>query len=65
MAALDAEELEDMARECRALASTAAHEMVREEILDIAGRFEQRAQRNRQLSGQTSSASARASSRRS
>jgi hypothetical protein len=64
MTATKIEELEDMARECRALASTAAHEMVREEILEIAERFEQRAQRDRQVSGQTFLASARSSSRR-
>ena len=62
MAALDAEELEHMARECRALADAAAHEMVREELLEIAERYEQRAHRHRHVSGQTSSASARSSS---
>ena len=64
MAALDAEELENMARECRTLASTATHEIVREEILDLAEQFEQLARRQRRLSRQTSSALARSSSAR-
>ena len=59
MAAINIEELEEMARECRNLASAAEHEIVREEILNLAEQFEQRAQHQRQVSGHPSSASAR------
>ena len=51
------EELEDMARECRALASIAVYEPVRQELLEVAERFERRAQ----ASAQTSSDSERSS----
>jgi hypothetical protein len=60
MATINIEELEDMARECRALASAALYEPVRQELLEVAERFERCAQ----ASAQTSSASARFSSRR-
>ena len=57
MTTVNIEELEDMARECRALANVALYEPVRQELLEVAERFERRAQANSQTS-----ASARPSS---
>ena len=39
-----AEQLEEMARECRALAYAARHEVVREQLLESAEKFERLAQ---------------------
>ena len=43
-----AEELKDMASECRALARAASHKSVREELLEVAERFERSAREREQ-----------------
>jgi len=47
-----AEELELMARECRSLAHAASHEVLREELLEVADRFERLAQHHRHSENQ-------------
>jgi hypothetical protein len=47
-----AKELNDMASECRALARAASHEMVRQELLEVADRFERLAQNHRHFENQ-------------
>ena len=42
------EELENMARECRALAEAATHATVREQLLEVAEQFERLARHHRQ-----------------
>ena len=42
-----AEQLDDMARECRALARAARHPEIREQLLEIAEQFERLAQHQR------------------
>lgn len=42
------EQLENMARECRALANAATHEAVREQLLEVAEQFERLARHHRQ-----------------
>ena len=47
-----AAQLEDMAEECRALARAANHESVRQELLEVADRFERLAQHHRHSENQ-------------
>jgi hypothetical protein len=47
-----AEQLEDMAQECRRLARAASHEPVRQELLEVADRFERLAQHHRHSESQ-------------
>ena len=47
-----AKEFKDMASECRALARAASHESVRQELLEVADRFERLAQHHRQSESQ-------------
>ena len=42
-----AEQIEDMAQECRRLARATSHEVVREELLEVAERFERLARMRR------------------
>jgi hypothetical protein len=47
-----AEEIEDMAEECRRLARGASHEWVRQELLEVAYRFARLAQHHRHSENQ-------------
>ena len=47
-----AEQLEDMAQECRRLARGASQESVRQELLEVADRFERLAQHHRHSENQ-------------
>ena len=49
-----AEELEHMAQECRRLAHAASQKLVREELLEVAERFERVAQHHRHSENQDS-----------
>lgn len=46
---LRAEQLEDMAWECRTLANAAVHAEVREQLLEIADQFERLARHHREI----------------